>query len=457
MTFLAGELLRAGLVAGLYLLIFAGAEAWRAWASPPPEWTRKAVHMAGGIVALFLPWILRSHWSVLLLGLGFAGVLLLTRRLGWLRSVHGVERRSEGGIYFPIAIYLVYLLAADRPEFYLISILALVLSDALAALVGTAYGRTVYRVEADRRSVEGSVVFFLVTFLGVHIPLLLLTGIDPAASVLIGVQIALLVTLLEAVSIRGGDNLIVPLATYFLLVKMTPLPADQVALHIVAQLLIVGLIALLMWRSRMLTASGIVAASLFFYGAWSLGGPAWLAAPVLGLLVFRWIAARFGEAVPAGDARYQVLAVYHTTLVAILAFVLDDLLQMLPGDPVTLPVHDFYPVYLGALAAHLAMLGTVFMHGSPWAEGASARHRALALLLGIGVIVPVGIWAGPAGWSAPDLLTPISMAVIAVIAYPLVWRLDRLPREKPWDLRMQSACTALAAVLVLPLLLGGGG
>jgi len=429
-------------------------EIWRWLADPPKEWTRKAVHLAGGIVALFLPWLVHSHWTVLALGAGFAAVLLLTRRLGWLQSVHGVERRSEGGVYFPIAIYLVFLLAADQPVFYLISILALVLSDALAALVGTAYGRTIYRVEDDRRSVEGSAVFFLVTFLGVHLPLLLLTDIDPAASVLIGVQIGLLVTLLEAVSLRGGDNLIVPLATYFLLSRMTPLPADRVGLHIIAQLVIVGLLALLMWRSRMLTGSGIVAASLFFYGAWSLGGPAWLAAPVLGLVVFRWIAGRFGPEVPAGDARYQVLAVWHTTAVAILAFVLDDALQVISSAFLPVPGAVFYPLYLGALAAHLAMLGTVFLHGSQWAAEASFRHRFIGLALGVGVIVPIGIWLGPAGWTARSLLVPTAMALVAVLAYPLLWRWRRLPREKPWDLRMQSASTAGAALVVLPLVLG---
>jgi dolichol kinase len=452
-SFAAEEGVRAASVAGLYLLVFAAAELWRWRSKPPAEWTRKLVHVGGGLIALFLPWMVHSHWTVLLLGLAFAAILGVTSRRGWLRSVHGVERESEGGLYFPLAIYLVFLLSADQPVFYLVAILVLVLSDALAALVGTAYGRTHYRVETGRRSVEGSVVFFLVTFLGVHLPLLLLADVEPASSVLIAVQIALLVTLLEAITLRGGDNLVVPLATYFLLVKMTPLPADRVALHILAQILIVGLLATLMWRSRMLTASGMIAGSLFFYGAWSLGGPEWLVAPVLGLLAFRAIFRRLGKIGPPDrDGRYQVLAVYHTTLVAVLTFVLDDALELVPGVAITVPPSSFYPLYLGALAAHLGMLHTMFLHGSPFPERASARHRLAGLLFGVGVIVPAGLLARPESWSMAGALVPAAVALFAVVLYPSLWSAGRIPREKPWDYRMQTACTLAACVLALPLL-----
>jgi dolichol kinase len=449
---LLDEIGRAALVSALYLTVFATAELWRWRRSPPAEWTRKLVHVGGGLIALFLPWLLHSHWTVLILGIGFAAVLAITARKGWLQSVHGVERRSEGGIYFPIAIYLVFLLSADRPEFYLIAILVLVLSDALAALVGTAYGRTHYTVETGRRSVEGSTVFFLVTFLGVHLPLLLLTDVPRASSVLIAVQIALLVTFLEAITLRGGDNLVVPLATYFLLVKMTPLPADRVALHIFMQILIVGALAVLMWRSRMLTASGMIAASVFFYGAWSLGGPEWVVAPALALLVFRWIFRRLAKDPPKEDGSYQVLAVYHTTVVAVLTFVLDDFLELLPGGPEVVARDAFYPIYLGALAAHLGMLHAMFLHGSSYAEGASMNHRFAGFLVGVGVIVPIGIAARPFGWTVGSVAAPVFMALVATLVYPLVWRSPRIPRAKPWDLRMQSATALAAALLALPLL-----
>jgi phytol kinase len=307
---LARELLAAGAVGAVYLLVFAAAELWRYWRRPPVEWTRKAVHMAGGLVALGFPWLFQSPITVLALAAAFALLLWGTRRLGWLQSVHGVERKSEGGLYYPLAIFLLFALGRGQPVFYLVSLLALVLADALAAVLGASYGRLTYSVEDDRRSIEGSAVFFLVTFLGAHLPLLLLTPIGRLESVLVAAQLALLVTLLEAVSLRGNDNL---------LVKMTPKPAEVLAFQLASQLVILAVLVWVSWRSRLLTLSGTLAASLFFYGAFSLGGEEWTIAPAAALLVFLAVFRGAFAAAPSGsapDRRYQVLAVFYSCAAA---------------------------------------------------------------------------------------------------------------------------------------------
>jgi dolichol kinase len=51
-----------------------------------------------------------------------------------------------------VAVLLVYLVGHQQPVFYLVAILALVVSDTLAALLGSSYGRQMYQVEGDRRS-----------------------------------------------------------------------------------------------------------------------------------------------------------------------------------------------------------------------------------------------------------------------------------------------------------------
>ena len=84
-------------------------------------------------------------------------------------------------------------------------------------------------VTSERRSLEGSAVFLISAFVGIHLALLLLTNIERGACVLIALQLALLVTSLEAISAGGSDNLTVPLATYYLLVMLTPKPVDSVA------------------------------------------------------------------------------------------------------------------------------------------------------------------------------------------------------------------------------------
>lgn len=452
MSWLAEEALRAAGVGAVFLLIFAAAELWRRFGAPEPEWTRKLVHFGGGVVSLALPWLVRSHWTVLVLGSLFAAILLLSRRLGMLASVHGVERKSEGGIYFPIAVYVMFLLAADRPVFYLISVLALVVSDALAALVGTTYGRLRFRVERDRRSIEGSAVFFLATFLAVHLPLLLLTDVDRLLSVLVAVQIALLVTFLEAISLEGNDNLVVPIGTYLLLLKLTPQTAETIFWQLVAQLAIIAGLYALVWRSRLLTGAGTIAASLFFYGAWSLGGPEWLVAPAVGLVAFA-VVVRFARSYDhKPSSRYQVLAVFYTGIVAAALFIGNNVLETVlrparwgAGDPL-------YPVYLGVLAANLALLTLVFWVGTPWVRRASPLQLAGSIALGAGVLIPVGVLAHASTTAAQAGLAALVPALAAGL-YLLANRRAGVPQQRPWDGRLQSFSVAASAAVLLPLFL----
>jgi dolichol kinase len=450
MSWLAEESLRAAGVGAVFLVIFAAAELWRRLGSPEPEWTRKLVHFGGGVVSLALPWLVRSHWTVLVLGFLFAAILLVSRRLGMLESVHGVERKSEGGLYFPIAVYLMFLLASHRPVFYLISVLALVVSDALAALVGTTYGRMRFRVERDRRSVEGSAVFFLTTFLAVHLPLLLLTDVDRTLSVLVAMQIALLVTFLEAISLEGNDNLVVPIGTYLLLLKLTPQTPQTIFWQLVAQLAIIAGLYAIVWRSRLLTGAGTIAASLFFYGAWSLGGPEWVVAPAVGVAAFVLVVrlARTFDHRPS--ARYQVLAVFYTGIVAAALFIGNNVLETVLHHPLWGRGDPLYPLYLGALAANLALLTLVFWVDTPWIRRASPSQLAGSVGLGIGALLPVGAWAH-ASVAPTQAVIAAAVPALAALTYLLANRVARVPQQRPWDGRLQSLSVAVAVVALLPL------
>ena len=451
--FLVEEGLRATGIAIAFLAIFAAAEIWRRLRAPDPEFTRKLVHFAGGVVALGLPWLVRSHWTVLLLGASLGLVLLLTKRLGLLSSIHGVERRSEGVVYFPVAVYLVFLLAAARPVLYLVSVLALVVSDALAALVGSTYGRITYRVERDRRSMEGSAVFFLATFLAVHLPLLLLTDVDRDVCVLVAVQIALLVTILEAVSLGGADNLIVPIGTYLLLLELLPQPASTLLVQLLAQIVILALLFLLAWRLRMLTASGTLAASLFFYAAYTLGGLEWLIAAAVGLIAFGVVLRLAAEIDHGPSARFQVLAVFYTTLVPAAVILLNDVVQSLSGESVWRAGQEpLYPVFLGTLAAQLSLLCLVFWEGTPWLRTVRPTRAGGSLLVGLGTMLPPALLMIPE-MSPRAILAATSLPLLSLLLYVAVNRFGALPRERPWDGRLRAICVGVSALLVAPLLL----
>jgi phytol kinase len=245
-----------------------------------PEISRKAVHISMGIVTLSFPWIFRESWPVLFLAGAAVAVLAGTRLIGPAKEVfggvlHGVDRHSLGEVYFPLAVLSLFLLAAGNRLLYIIPLLTLTLADAVAALVGVRYGQHRFTTSEGTKSAEGSLAFFLVTFLSAHVPLLLMSSTGRAESLLIAVVLGLLVMLFEAVSVGGLDNLFIPLGCYALLRSYMGLSTEELLMRLVVLCLVT--LVVFSWRRRTtLIESGLLAAALAGYMNWALGGWQWL-------------------------------------------------------------------------------------------------------------------------------------------------------------------------------------
>jgi dolichol kinase len=226
----APDITRLGAVTGLLLAVLALAEVLRRRGVGRPEATRKLVHAVSGLVAATFPWLFTGAGSVIVLTASFAVVMGATRRLGLLGSVHGVSRCTEGGVYYPAAVLLLFLLAAHRPEAYVPAILVLSLADPAAALVGGPWGRTRYRVFGGDRSVEGSLAFAATALPCVFVPLAFLTALPLESLVRWSLHVTLLATILEALSPRGSDNLTIPLGSGLALLPVTTAPAPLAGL-----------------------------------------------------------------------------------------------------------------------------------------------------------------------------------------------------------------------------------
>ncbi|MEO0445958.1 MAG: hypothetical protein AAF191_07770, partial [Verrucomicrobiota bacterium] len=159
------------------------------------EGKRKAVHIGMGLVTIGFPWLFSTWmWVAALCGLSLAtllGIRVWERRKGVASVLHDVDRDSLGEICFPIAVVWVFALAEGEPWRFIIPMLILTLADAAGALVGASYGRQKFRVlTSGSKSMEGSLLVFLVAFLSVHIPLLLMTDYGRAETLLIALILA---------------------------------------------------------------------------------------------------------------------------------------------------------------------------------------------------------------------------------------------------------------------------
>lgn len=307
------DLAGAAIITALFLLLLVVAEVW-ARLGAKPEWTRKLVHLGGGLIGLALPWLIESPWVVLVLTASLSSLFILGERWNFLRSLHKVERKTRGSEYYPLAIWLVFVLAADRRWLYLAAVLTLAVADAFAALIGSRYGRHRYEVEDEYKSVEGSLVFFVIAYIVIVVPMLLMTNLPRATCLLSALLVALLVTIFEAISLRGTDNLFVPIAVVFVLQKITTKPVGHIAMQNLALAAIVALVMLIAWRVEWFSTGGALAATLFVFAAFSLGPHFRWVIPVLigfgALAIARVILNARGE-----RRRFKVRAVTRTLIV----------------------------------------------------------------------------------------------------------------------------------------------
>jgi uncharacterized protein (TIGR00297 family) len=161
-------------------------------------------------------------------------------RFQLLKSVEAAPE-NLGTIWFPISFAGLILLLGDKPHAVAAGIMAMTLGDAAASLFGERFGRHPYRIGRATKSVEGSHVMLLVSFLailgtlwafasGAFVPRMAssLFGAavqtDPLGPALIGLALlaALYAMCAEAAGSRGLDNLTVPVGVALLIAYVPP-------------------------------------------------------------------------------------------------------------------------------------------------------------------------------------------------------------------------------------------
>lgn len=170
------------------------------------ELSRKLIHILVGSFVAFWPYIMSVN-SIRIISVLFMIVVFSSMKFNIFKSIHSVKRDSLGEIYFAISVGLITFINPSHLV-YTISLLTMSLADGLAALVGTYYGMNrKYKVYGRTKTVLGSLTFFIVALV------LILIYIDKTGHVFsLGyLAVAAGLTLIENISPKGMDNLLVPL------------------------------------------------------------------------------------------------------------------------------------------------------------------------------------------------------------------------------------------------------
>ncbi|MCR5731513.1 MAG: hypothetical protein K6G51_01025 [Sphaerochaetaceae bacterium] len=204
-----GELL--GLILSLVFLVAIIALGFLAKLSGrfSPESVRKIIHIGVSNWILISAKYLSTFWVTLLGPILFTLLNTLFVYSGASKVLGmGDRKRDNGLIYFPISIIVLYLLKYSNVialEDVVLGVLVMGYGDGLAALIGKKFGSHKFSLMKANKSVEGCLVMFVVTCI-----LTLVIKNTELSKVLI---IAIVATLLEAITPLGFDNITVPIIT----------------------------------------------------------------------------------------------------------------------------------------------------------------------------------------------------------------------------------------------------
>ena len=265
-----------------------------------------------------------------------------------------------------------------------------------------------------------------------HVPLLLFTDVGRAETLLIAVIIGLLSMLLEAIATRGLDNLLIPLGAYAFLRLYLHAPPEALVLRLVVTVSLVAFA--LAWRRRTsLDDSALVAAALYGYAAWMLGGLEWVAGPAILFLVHVGMWPRTTDR--PTDSVWVLLSIVGPGLFWL------AVQTAYPGRAWLLP----YAVTFGA---HLTIIG-VSHYKRGRSRFARASHLAAAATAGVLLVLlqvtPLLLAAGTAGATAPSVRSlAAAAACVAAAGVTFYLLLPVLYRRKSSALAIHSVGFALA-------------
>ena len=329
-------------VAMLFLL-----RLYRKWTGADGEWVRKLAHIGTGLLSIGLPWIFSDRVPIFIICGASITLLLAMRYVPLIRGhlsgvLDDVARDSWGDMYFPLSVALLYQFAHGGKLLYAVPLVVLTLADAVAALTGAEYGRHGYTATGSTKSMEGSIAFFCVAFFSVNVALVIFSDVGRIETLLVSLDIALIVMLLEAIAWRGLDNIFIPLGVFILLRLYMAMSLGQLWNRFrvgVALVMFVTAYA----RKTTLQGSALLASALVLYTSWALGGWQWLVPPSIMLLSY---ALFFPGKITESDRTHNVYAVLSIASAGLMWLFLFRIWQQ-PGL--------LFP-YTLAFAIHLAII-----------------------------------------------------------------------------------------------------
>lgn len=213
------EILNTGILAALFFVLFGVSEFLYKRLKIKAAFTRNIVHFGTGMLTLLFPLMLTNYWSVFFLCASFAIILIISLKLNFLKSINAINRISYGSVLYPIAVYgcyLVYYFSGKDLILFYLPILILAISDPIAALTGKRWPMGRFYIGRNEKTLMGFISFFISSIIVTIIAFSFLSP-ENLKNISLIILIAAAGSIVEAISVRGIDNITIPATVILIL------------------------------------------------------------------------------------------------------------------------------------------------------------------------------------------------------------------------------------------------
>ncbi len=180
----------------------------------PYELSRTFVHIMSANWWLIASIAFKSPWLVSIVPLFFVIFNAVTFFFGWFPAInYQPDGKNFGTVYYALStLFLTYVSFQPGSSLMIggVGLFVMGYGDGFAAFIGRKWGKHPFQIFQAKKSLEGSVTMFVVSFAVLYAYLTYASG---SVSIMLCLTIALVATLVEAISPWGLDNILVPLIT----------------------------------------------------------------------------------------------------------------------------------------------------------------------------------------------------------------------------------------------------
>lgn len=183
------------------------------------EASRKFIHIMLGNWWLIAMYFFNNVWFAAFVPLTFVIINYISYKKDIIKVMEREENKKDGlgTVYYACSLLILVIITfgvLNKPILGLVPIFVMAFGDGLAAIFGKLIKSKKYKVYDTEKSIAGSLTMFIVSFIIISVYLIYINNLFWYLKAII---ISLIITVLEAISIKGTDNITVPIATLIML------------------------------------------------------------------------------------------------------------------------------------------------------------------------------------------------------------------------------------------------